>query len=137
MTVELRNVPSLPEPQGYAHVAIAPAGRIVMLAGQGGHDADGNVAGGLAEQTEQALLNLAAALDTAGASAADLVKLTILVVDWDQSMRGELVSGMAAAGRTRPVPAVPSTLVGVRSLFLDDMLVEIEGVAVLPEPRHG
>lgn len=137
MSVELRNVPGLRELHGYSHVAIAPAGRILVLAGQGGHDADGAVAGGLAQQTEQALLNLTAALDTAGASAADLVKLTILVVDWKQSLLGELVCGITAAGRSRPLLPVPSTLIGVQSLFFDDMLVEIEGVAVLPDGRRG
>lgn len=132
MTVELRNSPNLSKPRGFSHVSIAPAGRIVHIAGQVGTDSNGVLQGGLAEQTERALLNLAEALDAAGATAADLVKLTYLVVGWREAMIPEFVAGITKAAATRPFPPVPSTLHGVQSLFLDGMLVEVEGVAVLP-----
>ena len=48
MPIELRNSDRLSPPQGFAHASIAPAGRIVHLAGQLGTDADGNFADGLA-----------------------------------------------------------------------------------------
>jgi len=131
MTVELRNVAELPEPVGFSHISIAPAGRIVHLAGQPGHNADGSFPDGLAAQTERAALNLVAALEAAGATADDLVKLTILVVGWNESMTAELFEGVIAAAAIKPLPPVPTTMHGVQALFEDAMLVEIEGVAVI------
>ena len=131
MTIELRNVPGLPEPVGFSHISIAPPGSSVHFAGQPGVNADGTFPEGLAAQTERAILNLVAAIDAAGATPDDLVKLTILVVGWDESMTAQLFEGIMAAAAVRPMPAVPTTMHGVQALFQDAMLVEIEGVAVL------
>lgn len=131
MTIELRNAPSLPEPAGFSHLSIGPAGRIVHLSGQIGSDATGSLVEGLAAQTSQALDNLIAALDGAGAGPEDLAKITIYIVDWTEASQPEFFAGLAGAS-TR-LPLVPITLVGVQSLFLDAALVEIEGVAVLAD----
>lgn len=134
MTIELRNSSKLPTPAGYSHASIAPAGRIVHLAGQIGTDAEGNHADGLAGQTEQALLNLVDALTgVADATVDDLAKLTMYVVGWKESMGRELFAGIGNAAKINPMPLVPITLVGIQSLFLDESLIEIEGVAVLSE----
>lgn len=134
MAIELRNSDKLPAPAGYSHASIAPPGRIVHLAGQIGTDADGNHPEGLAAQTEQALLNLVDALTgTSDATVDDLVKLTVYVVEWRESMAGELFEGMGRAGATNPLPVVPITLVGVQSLFLDESLIEIEATAVIAD----
>ncbi len=132
MTIELRNAAELSPPQGFSHASIAPAGRLVHLAGQIGTDADGVLAEGLAAQTAQALANLVKALAAADASPDDLAKTTIYVVGWNESMQAELFEGIVSAAGETPLPQVPITLVGVHSLFLDDALVEIEAVAVLP-----
>jgi enamine deaminase RidA (YjgF/YER057c/UK114 family) len=132
MTVELRNVPGQSEPAGFSHISIAPPGRIVHLAGQPGVNPDGTFPEGLAAQTERAALNFVDALEAAGATPDDLVKLTILVVGWNESMTGELFEGVIAAAAVKPLPPVPTTMHGVQALFEDAMLVEIEGVAVLP-----
>jgi len=131
MTIELRNSDRLTPPVGYSHASIAPAGRIVHLAGQLGMDADGTITEGLAAQTEQALLNFVDALAAAGATPENLVKMNVLVVGWLESMQGELFAGMGAAAQRNPLPQVPITLIGVESLYLDAALIEIEGVAVL------
>ncbi len=131
MPVELRNIPGRPAPTGYNHVSIATGDRVIHLAGQVGTGEDGElVSGGLGAQTTQALLNLGAALDAAGATEADLVKLTIYVTDWDPSQYEELGGGILAAREQRPCPDVPITMIGVASLFTPDMRVEVEGVAV-------
>jgi enamine deaminase RidA (YjgF/YER057c/UK114 family) len=105
--------------------------RIIHIAGQVGQDEHGDIVpGGLAAQTERALLNLGRALDAAGASESDLVKVTVYVVGWEPSMFDDLAAGLGAAQAARPGPEVPVTLIGVHSLFQPDMLVEIEGVAV-------
>ena len=132
--IDLRNIPGIPEPRGYSHASIAPAGRLVHLAGQIGTVADGRlVDGGLAAQTEQALLNLVDALAAAGATPDDLAKVTVYVTGWTEARQGELFGGMVAAAQTNPLPLVPITLVGVEALFLDEALIEIEATAVLAD----
>jgi enamine deaminase RidA (YjgF/YER057c/UK114 family) len=131
MSVEYLNTPGVPEPQGFTHVSVARGDRVIHIAGQVGQDENGDVVeGGLAAQAERALLNLGRALEAAGASENDLVKITIYVVGWEPSMLEELVSGLGAAQAQRPGPEVPVTLIGVHSLFQPDMLIEIEGVAI-------
>lgn len=132
MTVEYLNTPGVPEPQGFTHISIARGERIVHVAGQVGQDENGDiVTGGLAAQTERAALNLGRALEAAGASESDLVKVTVYVVGWEPSMFEELAAGFGAARAARPGPEVPVTLIGVHSLFQPDMLLEIEGVAIV------
>ena len=131
MGVELRNIAGRPEPQGFTHVSIATGDRFIHMAGQVGTDENGKVVeGGLAAQTERAMTNVGLALEAAGASEQDLVKLTAYIVDWDPSMFPEFGSGMLAAREKRPGPPVPATVIGVKSLFEPEMLIEIEGVAV-------
>jgi reactive intermediate/imine deaminase len=120
--------PGLPMPNGYSHVVVAPAGRIVHISGQVPLDADGELvgAGDVAAQTSQVFENLTTALEAAGASWADVVKLGIFLRDVGaiaavRSVRDEYVD------LERP-PA--STLVEVSSLFRDDVLVEVDAIAV-------
>ncbi len=132
MAIELRNSDTLPAPAGFSHASIAPAGRLVHLAGQIGTDGDGNHPEGLAAQTEQALLNMVAALTGASdATVDDLAKVTMYIVGWRESMQAELFEGIGRAAAVNPLPLVPITLVGVQSLFLDESLIEIEAVAVI------
>ena len=132
MAVTLKNADGLAKPVGFSHIARAPQGELVFLSGQPGADADGIlVAGGLAAQTTQALLNVSTLLEAAGATEQDLVKLTLYVAGWEISKREELFRGFVAARQHRPFPDVPLTLVGVEKLFEQDMLIEVEGIAVL------
>jgi enamine deaminase RidA (YjgF/YER057c/UK114 family) len=134
MTIELRNADKLPPPAGFCHASIAPAGRIVHLAGQIGIDADGNHPDGLAAQTTQALLNMVDALTGASdATVDDLAKVTMYVVGWRESMQADLFEGIGGAASVNRLPLVPITLVGVQSLFLDDSLIEVEAVAVIAD----
>ena len=130
MAVELRNVPGDPEPQGYTHVSIATGSRIIHVAGRTGTKPDGELPEGLAAQAEQALLSVGRTLEAAGASASDLVKLTIYVVDWHPAKYEELGAGLLAAVTALSAPPAPVTMIGVQTLFEPGMLVEIEGVAV-------
>jgi reactive intermediate/imine deaminase len=119
---------TLPPPFGYSHVVDVPAGRIVFVSGQVPLDATGELvgAGDFAAQVRQVFENLTAALAAADASWDDVVKLDYFVRDVTQvaalrTIRDEYVN------TDRP-PA--STLVEVSRLFRDDVLVEIEAVAV-------
>ena len=100
-----------------------------------GHAAQGDaegaiVDGGLAAQAERAMLNVGLALEAAGASEDDLVKLTIHVVDWTPEKLAELGAGLMAAAEARPRPRVPITPLGAATLYEPGMLVEIEAIAV-------
>ena len=135
MTVEKMNIPTLPEPQGFTHVAIASGSRLVFLAGQVAQDGEGALVGpgDLAAQMEQAMLNVAAGLDAAGATFDDVAKTTLYVVDWDESKMQPLVEGFGrAAARIGAASLVPTTLVPVPRLFEEGYLVEVEVTAVLP-----
>ena len=132
MTIQVHNMEGFPPPPpGASHVSVATGNQLIHVAGQTGTDKAGAVLDGLAAQTDQAFRNIASALDEAGATPADLVKLTAYVVDWDMSKLEELITGGREARTDLSFPDVPITLIGVTSLFTPDMLVEIEAVAVL------
>jgi enamine deaminase RidA (YjgF/YER057c/UK114 family) len=118
---------TLPEPPGYSHVVSARPGRVVWTSGQVAMRADGTAAppGDWEAQTRLCLENVGRALGAAGASRADVVKLTFYVVDVAalqtiRTVRDEFVD------TDRP-PA--SSLVQVAGLFRPDLLIEIEAVA--------
>ena len=133
MPATLHNIPGRPAPEAfYSHAAVATGTRVVHVSGQPGTDAGGEVVpGGLAAQTEQALRNVAAALEAAGARAEDVVKSTFYVVNWEPSMLEELGRGGMAARADIPFPDAALSLIGVASLFTPEMLIEIDAVAVL------
>jgi reactive intermediate/imine deaminase len=113
----------------YSHAVDAPAGRMVFIAGQVGLDANGELVGkgDLAAQAEQALNNVIAALEAAGATWADVVKTNYYVRDVKQV--GALREVRARLLGTENPPA--STLVEVSSLVSDDFLIEIDAVAIV------
>ena len=117
------------------HVGIASGSRLVFLAGQVAQDGEGDLvgAGDLAAQMEQAMMNVAAGLDAAGATFDDVAKTTIYVVDWDESKMEQLMAGFmrAAAATRRRARCRPSTLVPVPRLFEKGYLVEVDVTAVL------
>jgi enamine deaminase RidA (YjgF/YER057c/UK114 family) len=129
------NPAGLPEPRGYTH-ATAATGRFVFLAGQTAQDAGGVVAGTVAEQFGRALANLLTALAAAGGSTADLASLTIYVTDLDAYRQQSTVLGeiwRRLAGADYPAMAV----VEVSRLWDPSALVEIQGIAVVPDAGDG
>jgi enamine deaminase RidA (YjgF/YER057c/UK114 family) len=124
------NPPGLPAPHGYSQLVEVPAGqRLLYLAGQVPLDSSGAVVGGtdFRAQAHQVFKNLRAGLAAAGATFADVVKLNYYIVDMQQlpilrEVRDRYVN-------TAAPPA--STLVEVRRLFRDDVLLEVEAIAVV------
>ena len=119
---------TLPPPFGYSHVVDAPASRVVYISGQVPVDAAGKLVGegDFAAQVRQVFENLTSALEAADTSWDDVVKLNYFVRDIGEvaslrAIRDEYVN-------TERPPA--STLVEVSRLFRDEVLVEIEAVAV-------
>jgi len=103
-------------------------GDLVVLSGQVALDPSGEVVGegDWDAQAEQALANLEAALVVAGASAADVVKLTCFLTD------ASGYSAYAAAKNRRFEAAAPaSTCVVVAALLDPRLLLEVEAIAVV------
>lgn len=133
MTLERVNPSSLPAPSGFSHAVTARGGSLVFLAGQTALDADARiVAGGIVVQFEKALANLLEALEGAGGRPEHLAKLTIFAVDTEDYRAHAREIGAVwhrLAGRDYPAMA----LIGVVRLWDEPALVELEGIAVLPE----
>jgi reactive intermediate/imine deaminase len=122
--------PSVRTPPGYSHAMAA--GGLLFVSGQVPLDASGAVVGvdDMAQQTRQVFRNLGAVLEAAGATFADVVKLTYFVRDINavaaiRAVRDEFID-------TANPPA--SSLVEVSRLFIPDLLIEVEAVAVLSSP---
>lgn len=101
-------------------------GRLIYVAGQVPSDAQGRTVarGDIVGQTRQVFENIRAVLAEAGATLADVIKITIFSTDIRfrdtiNQIRGEVFKP--------PYPA--STQVGVAALADPDFLVEIEAVA--------
>ena len=114
---------------GYSRVV--RAGDLVLVAGTTATTEDGAIAGlgDAYAQTRQALDNVAAALERAGATLQDVVRTRLYVTDisvWEEVGRahGEVF------GEIRPVTA----MVQVAALLDPRMLVEVEAEAWAPRP---
>jgi enamine deaminase RidA (YjgF/YER057c/UK114 family) len=134
MAITLLNPSGLPQIDAYRQVSVASGSRLVFVAGQVSWDAEGVTVGegDLAAQVERCYLNVATALAEAGASLADLAKLTVYVVDWTPDKMPLLMEGIArAAAALGGAPIPPATLLGVAALDVPEHLVEVEATAVI------
>jgi reactive intermediate/imine deaminase len=101
---------------------------IVFVSGQGPVSPDGQLLheGDFQAQARQALENLRAVLEQAGASPEDVVKVTVYVTD--MTKLGNYIAAKADFfGDDQPA----STAVSVTSLVIPGMMIEIEATAVL------
>jgi enamine deaminase RidA (YjgF/YER057c/UK114 family) len=128
-TANFINPPAMHPPTGYTHVVEVTAGRPVYIAGQVALGPAGELVGqgDVRAQARQVFENLQTALQAVGASFQQVVKLTLYLVDATQlpvvrEVRDQYVN-------TRQPPA--STAVEVRRLVRDDLLIEVEAVAMI------
>jgi enamine deaminase RidA (YjgF/YER057c/UK114 family) len=120
---ELLKIPEI------ANVTIATGTRILHISGQTAVGADGKVAGTThLEQCRHALTNLRTALQAAGATLADVAKTSIYMVDYSWDALEALITATREVFGD-PYPVTASTLVGVASLWLPGLLVEIDAIA--------
>lgn len=134
MTITLLNPDGLPKVDIYRQVSVATGSRLVFIAGQVARDADGGKVGegDFAAQVERCYLNIGTALAAAGGTFADVVKLTVYLVDWTPEKMPLFVEGVArAAAKLGVTPMPPLTGIGVAALAEPDLLVEVEATAVL------
>ena len=103
-------------------------GDVLYISGVPPTDAAGKLVGGedVAEQARQVFRNMKLVLDAAGASFADILKVTVYLLDVDDRKKINPVR-QEFFGAARPA----STLIGVSQLAIPGMKVEIEAVAGL------
>jgi 2-iminobutanoate/2-iminopropanoate deaminase len=125
------NPPTSPAPvrSYYSNAIKVSAGNLLFIAGQVSIDRDGQLvgAGDPAAQCEQILKNIAGLCEAAGATLADVIKVTVFVTDMDMLPK-------LAPVRTRyfPKDGPASTLVEVRRLVEPEWLLEIDAVVAIP-----
>lgn len=114
---------------GFSHATESVDGRLIHLAGQVAWGVSGELVGegDVGAQAEQALKNLKAVLAEVGATPADVVRIRTYIVDHKPEYL-EPVCGAIAAFYGDELPAA-NTLIGVQSLALPGLLVEIEATA--------
>jgi enamine deaminase RidA (YjgF/YER057c/UK114 family) len=124
--------PQLPKPVGYSHLAEISAGKIIYVAGQVAMDASGNIMGqgDYTAQLKQVFANLKTALEAAGASFKNVVKLNYYIVD--SVDRSQFFAYREVRDKYVDISNPPvATVVIVRGLFSPEFLVEIEAIAVV------
>jgi reactive intermediate/imine deaminase len=129
-TVQYLNPSTLSVPTGYTHVVQVHSGRTVYIAGQVAFDKSGNLVGknDFGAQATQVFENLKLALSAAGATFDNLVKVTTFVTDMSQI---STLRTIRARYYGKNAPA--STLVQIEKLAHEDLIIEIEAIAVIPE----
>jgi 2-iminobutanoate/2-iminopropanoate deaminase len=103
-------------------------GNLLFIAGIPPTDRSGKVVGGddVAAQARQVFKNMKLVLDAAGASFADILKVTVYLLDVNDRAKINPVR-KEFFGEARPA----STLIGINELAIPGMKVEIEAVAGL------
>lgn len=125
------NPESLPKPSGFAHGMLA--GNTVFLGGQTALDKNMNIVpGGIVEQFTQAFSNVLTTLREAGGQPEDLVNVTIYLTDVDDYMaNGREIGRIWREMAGSQYPAMAG--IGVTRLWQKEALIEIQGIAVIPE----
>jgi enamine deaminase RidA (YjgF/YER057c/UK114 family) len=122
----------LPKPVGYSHVGEITGGKMIYVAGQVALNAAGNIVGegNYRAQLEQVFANLNTALESAGASFRNVVKLNYYIVD--RVDRSEFFAYREVRDKYVDTANPPvATVVIVSGLFRPEFLIEIEAVAVV------
>jgi len=130
-TVRLIRSDRLSDVAEYAYAATPePGTRLVFLAGACPLVDAGRIVapGDHAAQAAQVMDNLAAALDAAGATLADVVQTRVLVASAE---REDLVTAWRVVRSRFGEHDAPSTLLGVTVLGYPDQLVEVEAIAAV------
>lgn len=121
-------VPELAEPVSHYTDAVR-AGELLFVSGFVPVDSEGRLVGGddVVAQARQVLANLGVVLAAAGATFADVVKVTVYLTDIADRVRINPVR-QEVFGEARPA----STLVEVSALAVPGAKLEIEAVALIP-----
>ena len=129
---EIFSPATLPPPTGYSHVAKVSKGTLVYIAGQVSSDASGKLVGegDFEAQAERVFANVKLAVEAAGATMADIVKMNTYIVasvDPADVPKMRAVRGRYFGSGTPPA----STLVYVSRLAQPGWMIEVEVVAAI------
>ena len=131
MTKEIIVSSDIPKPMGpYSQAILATGSKLLFLSGQVPEDGNGKLVGknDLERQTLQVLDNIKVLVEQAGGTLADIVKITIFMVD----INPDSYDIVAEARRQFFGGDFPtSTLVEIKRLASPDWLIEIEAMAVI------
>lgn len=110
----------------YSHVVTVEGGRLVFVSGQVARDEHGQTVGkgDMRAQIDKAAENIGRCLKAAGASMADIIKITTYVTDIDEYFK-HTDARIRHFGQSAPA----SSTVEVKRLSNPDFLIEIEAVA--------
>jgi 2-iminobutanoate/2-iminopropanoate deaminase len=130
MAIKRLNPDTMHKNPAFTQVATVDASaKLVFVGGQNAVTKEGKVVGkDIGSQTEQAYKNVVTALEAAGATLQDVVKMNIYVVQGQS-----LEEGFAAMQKVLPEGTPPPTVTFafVAGLATPDYLVEIEAVAAV------
>jgi len=121
-------VAGLSEPVSH-YVHAVRFGDLLFISGMGPVDADGTLVGAddISAQTRQTLSNIKVVLDRLGATFADILKVTVFVLDINDREAINVVR-QEFFGSSKPA----STLIEVSAFVRPGMKIEIETIAGLP-----
>ena len=130
MPREIVNPTQIHPPPGYSHIAKATGARLAFVAGQASIDREFNIVGvgDLEAQTHQVMTNLNHALDELEATWEDVVRAAVYTTE---PAEYETIGRAMTEGMGGAVPPA-QVLVGITSLALPELLIEIELVVSLP-----
>jgi 2-iminobutanoate/2-iminopropanoate deaminase len=121
----------LRQPNGhFSHAtAIAATGTLVFISGMTARRSDGSIAGlgNVEEQTRQVCENVKAAVEEAGGTLDDIVRVDVYVRNMEHF---DIIHKVRRDYFKAPAPA--STMVEVNKFTSPDYLIEINAIAVLP-----
>lgn len=120
---------TMPKSVGYSQVAVVTGGALVLVAGQVALDRSGNIVGkeDFRAQVQQVFENLKAAIEAAGGTLNDVIKLNSYFLDLSHLPTFREVRDKYLNVKNPPA----STAIQVPRLFRPEFLVEIEAVAVV------
>jgi 2-iminobutanoate/2-iminopropanoate deaminase len=121
-----------PHPMGFTNTVTCSSNgaKTIYISGQVGY-ADGRVGESFEEQANMAYSNLNKELQSAGATAKDVVKMNTYVVNLDRDRSKAIRKAKDQYFTHENQPA--STMVGVSALVMKELLIEVEAIAVIEE----
>jgi len=123
--------------QSYTHVVISRGSHpiqpaIIMISGQVAFDENKNLVGGNDKkaQARKAFMNLRSAIESSGATANDVVKINVYIVDYKEEDIEAIQEGCNLCfGQGKRNFA--STILGVQALARPNLLIEVEAMAII------
>jgi len=127
-TVNPNHLPNTTQ-YGYSQATVvAPSARVIYVSGQIGITDEGS--NDFESQVDRAFESMISVLEAAGGHIEDVVKITLLIKDYDEEKLKYMVTKRRQVFGDNP-PA--STLIPVPRLAFDSLKFEIDAIAISPE----